>query len=98
MEQPRQHVTLKPGTCLAVNTDGTYRVLPDSGRGSGIPIDGVRPILEADVGVGDRIVLAYQRANERTPEILVTGDAGGESFNARQGWADGNQFSGTTGD
>lgn len=76
MEQARQHVSLKPATVVLVNEDGTYRVLPDSGRGYGAPIDGVRPIVEEDFDIGDRVVLVWERPGEH-PRILTSG--GGSS-------------------
>lgn len=73
--QNRQHISIKPGIVLAVNEDGTYKVLPATGRETGIPIDGIRPVIPATLQAGDKIVLFWERAGE-PPRILVTGAGG----------------------
>lgn len=90
MQQPsRQHVTYKPATVLLSNDDGTFKVLPDSGRGGSRPIDGVRPIVEAELVVGDRVVLVYQRSGDH-PQILTVGGGGcgGEGLTPMGVWVD----------
>lgn len=81
----RQHVTIKPGKVLVANADGTYKVLPHAGRSAGLPIDGVRPLLETDLLPGDDVVLVWQRPEE-PPWILVTG--GENAYAYWQGYRD----------
>lgn len=73
--QNRNHISVKPGRIIAKNADGTYKVLPDTGRDSGIPIDGVRPIIATDLEVGARVALFWERPGEH-PRILVSGSNG----------------------
>jgi hypothetical protein len=68
----------RTATITAYNEDdGTYEVIPESGRGSMSLVDGVRTI-PADVvtlAVGDKVVLVYPR-DEEGPSILVTSGGG----------------------
>jgi hypothetical protein len=80
VEQPRAHIPVKPATVLLANEDGTYQVLPDSGRGNSAPVDGVRPLLSTTtLEPGDRVVLVWTRPGEPIPWILQTGDGGGSA-------------------
>lgn len=85
MPQPRHHISVKPGTVLVANADSTYSVLPDTGRDCGIPIDGVRPVIESDLAPGDRVVLFWERPGEH-PRILVTGSGGMSCYTAYNEW------------
>lgn len=89
MSTDRGHVAFKPGTVTAVNVDDqTYRVLPDSGKGSAAAaIDGVRCMpVDAALIVGDRVLLMWQRPGDQ-PFALAIG--GGEFSEDLQGFFQG---------